>query len=60
MLTRKLIFGRPDLSGKIGERYRNESDVRSKVRLFCIKLAASGDHSIEQVAEICGKSHSSI
>jgi hypothetical protein len=60
MRTRQLILGRPDLSGEIEERYRNESDVRSKVRLLCIKLAASGDYTSEQVADICGKSQSSI
>ena len=60
MRTRQLILGRTDLSGEIEERYRNESDVRSKVRLLCIKLAASGDYTSEQVADICGKSQSSI
>jgi transposase len=60
MRTRLLILGRPDLRGEIEERYRNESDVRSKVRLLCIKLAASGDYTSEQIAEICGKSQSSI
>ncbi len=60
MRTRQLILGRPDLSGEIDERYRSESDVRNKVRLLCIKLADSGDYTSEQVAEICGKSQSSI
>ena len=47
MRIRQLILGRTDLSGEIEERYRNESDVRSKVRLLCIKLAASGDYTSE-------------
>ena len=60
MRTRQLVLGRPDLSGEIEERYRNETDVRSKVRLLCIKLAATGEYTSEQVAKICGKSQSTI
>ena len=53
-------LGRPDLSGEIEERYRKETDVRSKVRLLCVKLAATGGYTREQVAEIFGKSQSWI
>jgi transposase len=60
MRTRQLVLGRPDLTDEIEKRYRTETDVRSKVRLLCIKLAATGDYTSEQVAEICGKSQSSI
>jgi transposase len=60
MRTRQIVLGRPDLSGEIEVRYRNETDVRSKVRLLCIKLAATGEYTSEQVAEICGKSQSAI
>jgi transposase len=60
MRTRQLVLGRPDLSGEIEERYRKETDVRSKVRLLCVKLAATGEYTSEQVSKICGKSQSSI
>jgi transposase-like protein len=58
--TRQLVLGRPDLSGEFEERYRNKKDVRSKVRLLCVKLAATGEYTSEEVAKICGKSQSSI
>ncbi len=60
MRTRQLVLGCPDLSGEIEERYRKETDVRSKVRLLCVKLAATGEYTSEQIAKICGKSQSSI
>jgi transposase len=58
MRTRQLVLGRPDLSSEIEDRYRNETDVRSKVRLLCIKLAATGEYTSEQIAGICGVSQS--
>ena len=60
MRTRQLVLGRPDLSGEIENRYRHETDVRSKVRLLCVKLVATGEYTSEQIAKICGKSQSSI
>ena len=34
--------------------------MRSKVRLLCVKLAATGEYTGEEVAKICGKSQSCI
>lgn len=58
--TRKLKLGRPDLSAQIEQRYRQEKDSRHKVRLLCMKLAASGEHSAAEIAEICGCSRASV
>ncbi|NBV35212.1 MAG: IS630 family transposase [Proteobacteria bacterium] len=60
MRTRQLRLGRPDLSGEIENRYRKEIDVRSKTRLLCVKLAATGEYTSEEIAKICGNSKSSI
>lgn len=60
MRTRKLRLERPDLGLKIEQRYRGEKDVRSKTRLLCVKLAAEGGSSAEQIAEICGCSRASV
>lgn len=54
MRTRTLELGRPDLGSEIEPRYRREKDGRSKTRLLCVKLAAEGAHSVEQIAKICG------
>ena len=58
--TRKLKLGRPDLSAQIEQKYRREKDARSKVRLLCVKLAASGEHSAGEIAQICGCSRASV
>jgi hypothetical protein len=60
MRKRRLVLRRPDLSSEIEDRYRKETDVRSKVRLLCIKLAATGEYTSEQIAGICGKSQSAF
>jgi transposase len=58
--TRQLKLGRPDLSAQIEQRFRQEKDSRSKVRLLCIRLAACGEHSAEEIANICGASRASV
>ena len=58
--TRKLKLGRPDLSAQIEQKYRQEKDTRHKVRLLCMKLAASGEHSAGEIAKICGCSRASV
>src|SRR3990167_8105 len=60
MRTIKLKLGRPDLGLKIEQRYRREKDARSKTRLLCVKLAAEGSSSAEQIAGICGCSRASV
>jgi transposase len=58
--TRQLKLGRPDLSAQIDQFYRQEKDTRSKVRLLCIRLAASGQYSAGEIADICGKSRAIV
>ena len=60
MRTRQLKLGRPDLSAQIDQRYRQEKDIRSKVRLLCIRLAASGQYSAGEIADICGRSRAIV
>lgn len=60
MRTRTLKLGRPDLSAQLKERYRQEKDPRIKVRLLCVKLAASGEHSAGEIAEISGCSRAIV
>lgn len=60
MRTRQLKLGRPDLSAQIEQRFRQEKDSRSKVRLLCIKLAACGEHSAGEIANICGVARASV
>ena len=60
MRTRQIKIGLPELSAQIEGRYRQEKDVRSKTRLLCVKLAAQGAQSAEQIAQVCGCSRASI
>ena len=60
MHKRKLKLGRPDLSAQIEQRYRWEKDARHKVRLLAMKLAAEGEYSGEEIAEVCGSSRASV
>jgi transposase len=60
MHTRKLKLGKPDLGAQIEQRYRLEKDVRRKVRLLCVKLAAKGEHAASEIAEVCGCSRASV
>lgn len=60
MRKRKLKLGRPDLSVQIEQRYRQEKDARHKVRLLAMKLAAEGEYSGEEIAEVCGTSRASV
>jgi transposase len=60
MRTRQIKLGRPELSAQLEKRSRQEKDVRSKARLLCVKLAAQGEHSAAQIAQICGGSRASV
>jgi transposase len=60
MRTRQIKLGRPEWSAQIEGRYRQEKDVRSKTRLLCVKLAAEGEQSAAQIAQVCGCSRASV
>ncbi len=60
MRTRQIQLGQPELSSQIEKRYRQEKDARSKTRLLCVKLAAEGGQSAEEIAQICGCSRASV
>jgi transposase len=60
MRKRKLTLGRPFLCAQIEQRYRREKEVRQKVRLLCVKLAAKGEHTAWEIAGVCGCSRASV
>lgn len=49
-----LKLGRPDVAAQIDERYAKEPDGWRKRRLLAVKLAAKGDYTSAEVAELCG------
>ncbi len=60
MRTRKLQIGKPEQSVQIEREYRQQKDGRLRTRLLCVKLAAKGENSAEEIAEICGCSRASV
>lgn len=49
-----LKLGRPDAAAVIDERYAQEPDGWRKRRLLAVKLAAKGEYTSGEVAELCG------
>jgi hypothetical protein len=49
-----LKLGRPDAAAVIDERYAQEPDGWRKRRLLAVKLAAKGEYTSAEVAELCG------
>lgn len=49
-----LRLGRPDVAAVIDEKHAAEKDGWRKNRLLAIKLAARGEHTSAEVADLCG------
>lgn len=54
MARPKLKLGLPDVAATIGRRHAKERDPWCKNRLLAIKLAAAGEHTAAEVADLCG------
>lgn len=54
MAKTKLRLGRPDVAAVIDEKHAAEKDGWRKTRLLAIKLAARGDYTSAEVADLCG------
>lgn len=54
MAGNTLKLGRPDAAAVIDERYAREPDGWRKRRLLAVKLAAKGEYTSAEVAELCG------
>lgn len=54
MAGTKLRLGRPDVAAIIDEKHAAERDGWRKTRLLAVKLAARGEHTSAEVADICG------
>jgi transposase len=54
MAGTKLRLGRSDVAAVIDEKHAAERDGWRKTRLLAVKLAARGDHTSAEVADICG------
>lgn len=50
----KLSLGRPEIAEQIDELHRKEKTGWKKNRLLAVKLASKGEHSSNQIAELCG------
>jgi transposase len=51
---RKLRLGIAEVAAIIDERHAKERDARKKNRLLAVKLAARGEHTSAEVADLCG------
>lgn len=60
MATSILKLGRPDVAAVIDERYAGEPDGWRKRRLLAVKLAAKGEYTSAEVAELCGIARSHL
>jgi transposase len=54
MPGRKLKLGLPDVAAVIDTRHCAERDPWKKNRLLLLKLAARGEHTAEEISELCG------
>jgi transposase len=54
MATRKLRLGLPEAAADIDKRHAAEPDGWRKNRLLAVKLAARGESSAAQIADLCG------
>ena len=50
----KLKLGLPEVAAVIDARHARERDGRSKNRLLAVKLAARGEHTSAEIADLCG------
>jgi putative transposase len=55
-----LKLGRPNVAAIIDERYAREPDGWRRRRLLAVKLAAKGEYTSAEVAELCGISRSRL
>ena len=60
MSGRMLKLGRPEVAAMIDERYASEADGWRRRRLLAVKLAAKGEYTSAEVAELCGISRSRL
>src|SRR5215210_7107726 len=60
MSERILRLGRPEVAAIIDERYASEPDGWRRRRLLAVKLAAKGEYTSAEVAELCGLSRSRL
>ncbi len=60
MARTKVKLGRPDVAAVIDEAYVREKVGWRKTRLLAVKLAARGEHSSEEIAELCGIGRSNL
>lgn len=60
MSGRLLKLGRPEVAAVIDEGYANEPDGWRRRRLLAVKLAAKGEYTSAEVAELCGISRSRL
>ena len=54
MPGRKLKLGVPEVAAVIEQRHATERDSWRKNRLLVVKLAARGEHTAEQIGDLCG------
>lgn len=54
MAGRKLKLGLPEVAAVIDARHRAERDPWKKTRLLLLKIAARGEHTSEEISELCG------
>ena len=50
----KLNLGMPEVAARIDERHAREPDGWRKTRLLAVKLAARGESTSAQIADVCG------
>ena len=54
MAGQKLRLGLPEVAAEINQRHAGEPDGWRKNRLLVVRLAAQGEHTAAQIADLCG------
>jgi transposase len=54
MAGKKLQLGRPEVAAGVDEKYAKEREGWRKSRLLAVKLAAAGEYTSSEVADLCG------
>ena len=54
MARQKLKLGMPEVATEADKRHEAEPDGWRKNRLLAVKLAAQGEHTAAQIADLCG------
>ena len=59
-MAKKFQLGKPEIAGEVETLLREGGDARRMGRLLALRLGLSGEHTLEEIGRIVGKSRSRI